>query len=61
MNSFTLGKIASLHIQSLLDEVDEGRKARRSISQRLSALLMHHFHWQNKSLTTSLPSRATTK
>jgi hypothetical protein len=29
MNSFTLGKLAEIHIQGLIDGADEGRNARR--------------------------------
>jgi hypothetical protein len=61
MNSFTLGKLAEIHIQSLVDGVDEARRARRPASKRLTPRLKHHFHWHRKSVKTTFPSTAMTK
>ncbi len=44
MNSFTLGKLAQSHIQSLLDGASEARRTRRITPRRPK----HHFHWHKK-------------
>jgi hypothetical protein len=44
MNVFTLGKLADIHIQSLFDGADEGRRARRATSQCTTPRLTHYFH-----------------
>jgi hypothetical protein len=44
MNSFTLTKLAEIHIQSLVDSADEGRRARRATFQPLAPRSKHHFH-----------------
>jgi hypothetical protein len=54
MNSFTLRKLAEIHIQSLVDSAGEGRKARRSTSERLTPRLKPHFHWHKKSVKRPL-------
>jgi hypothetical protein len=46
MNSFALGKLAEIYIQSLVDGADEGRKVRRASFRRRE---------------TTCPSRAMTK
>jgi hypothetical protein len=48
MNSFSLGKLAEIHIESVVGDADEGRRARRATSQRLTPRLRHHFHWHKK-------------
>jgi hypothetical protein len=48
MNSFTLGKLAEFHIQSLVDGADEGRNARRADSKRSAPRRKHRFHWHKK-------------
>jgi hypothetical protein len=54
MNSFTLGRLAEIHIQSLVDGVGQGRTTRRATSQRRK----HHFHWNKKSVKTTSRRRA---
>ena len=48
MNSFTLGKLAEFHIQSLVDGAEEGHKARRATSERRTSRRKHRFHWHKK-------------
>lgn len=50
MNSFTLGKLAEIHVQGLVAGADESRRARRATSQRLAPRRTHHFHWHKKSV-----------
>jgi hypothetical protein len=61
MNSFALGKLAEIHIQSLVDGADEARKARRPVSQPITPQRKHHFRWHKKSVKTTFPTRAMTK
>ena len=50
MNSFTLGKLAEIHIQSLVDGACGGRKVRRATSQRPTPRPKGHLHWRKKSV-----------
>jgi hypothetical protein len=50
MNSFSLGKLADIHIQSLVDDADEGRTARRATSHWRTPRRRLHFHWHKKSV-----------
>jgi hypothetical protein len=50
MNPYTLGKLADIHIQSLMEGAGKGRNARRVPSLRLSPRRQHHFHWHKKSV-----------
>jgi hypothetical protein len=59
MNSFALGKLAEIHIQSLIDGADESRKARRGASRRLAPRRKGHFHWP-KELGATCPTGAMT-
>jgi hypothetical protein len=54
MNSFGLGKLAEIHTQSLVDDADEGRTARRATSQWRTPRRRHHFHWHKKSVKQAL-------
>jgi hypothetical protein len=60
MNSFALGKLAEIHIRSLVDGADESREARRGISPRPTARRRHHFHW-HKGFGAPCPTGAMTK
>jgi hypothetical protein len=59
MNSFALGKLAEIHIRSLVEGADESRKARRGTSRRSTPRLKHHFHW-HKELGATCPTGAMT-
>lgn len=48
MNSFSLGKLADIHIRSLVDGANEGRTARRVTPHCRTLRLKHYFHWHNK-------------
>lgn len=48
MNSFTLGKLAEIYIQRLVESADEGRKARRDTSPCLTPRFKHHLHWRRR-------------
>ena len=50
MNSFSLGKLAEIHIQSLFVGADEGRTARHATYHCRTLRLEHHFHWRKKSV-----------
>jgi hypothetical protein len=45
-----LGKLADIHIQSLVDDADEGRTARRATSHWRTPRRRLHFHWHKKSV-----------
>jgi hypothetical protein len=60
MNSFTLGKLAEIHIQSLVDCADESRKARRGTSQTPTPRRKRRFHW-HKEIGATCPTAAMAK
>jgi hypothetical protein len=59
MNAFTMGKLAKIRVQSLVDSADEDRQARPAPSQRPTPRLKRHFHWHKT--ITKFPSRAMSK
>jgi hypothetical protein len=60
MNSFALGKLAEIHIQSLVEGAEESRRARRGTSHRRTPRLTQHFHW-HKQLGSTSPIGAMTR
>lgn len=55
MNSFTLGKLAEIRIQTLVEGADQVRTARRAASQRRAPRRKHHFDGPKRSVdSTSL-------
>jgi hypothetical protein len=48
MNSFALGKLAKIHIQSLVDNADEGRRTAGATSQRRTPRRKHYFRWHKR-------------
>jgi hypothetical protein len=52
MNSYGWGKLAEIHIQSLMDAASEGREARGASSPRRASRPRHHFHWHKHEMTS---------
>jgi hypothetical protein len=59
MNSFALGKLAEIHIQSLIDGADESRKARRGTSRQRTPRRKGHFQWHKELGATCLTGAMT--
>jgi hypothetical protein len=61
LNSFTLGKLAQIHIQTLVEVADEVRAARRATSPCRAPRRKYRFDWHKKSANTISPCAAMTK
>jgi hypothetical protein len=61
MNSFTLGKLAEIHIQGLVDGADKVRTARRATSPCRAPRPKHRVEWHKKSANRTCPSAAMAK
>jgi hypothetical protein len=57
MNSFTLGKLAEIHIQSLSDGAEKGRQVRRATSQCRTPRRKYRVRWRKR--IVPCPSGAT--
>jgi hypothetical protein len=61
INSFTLGKLAQIHLQTLVDVADGVRASRRATSSSRVLRRKYHFDWHRKSANRISPCGAMTK